>query len=180
MMHAELMRQAGPLPFVAGTVSAGNTYSIRICQNPSDLLRDAATAASPPSASTSFPGPRTLMSDTSSSRPSPLAAFLTPGLLCLVLATVAAGIYFREGIDALLVAWQLPEYSHGPLIPVLSALLFLRQLKEVPVNDGPVTDRGVGVGGADVRAAAGARSASSRGSTTSWPTAYRLGRRRCC
>ena len=86
------------------------------------------------------------MSDTSSSRPSPLAAFLTPGMLCLVLAVVAAGLYFREGIDALLVAWQLPEYSHGPLIPVLSALLFLRQLKEVPVNDGPVSDRGVGVG----------------------------------
>lgn len=85
------------------------------------------------------------MSDTSSSRQFPLAAYLTPGIGCLLLAIVAAGIYFREGIDALLIAWQLPEYSHGPLIPVLSALLFLRQLKDVPVNDGPVSDRGVGV-----------------------------------
>jgi exosortase D (VPLPA-CTERM-specific) len=75
-----------------------------------------------------------------------LADLLSPGLLCLLVATVAAGLYFREGIDALLVAWQLPEYSHGPLIPILSAALFLRQLKEVPVNPGPVTDRGVGVG----------------------------------
>jgi exosortase D (VPLPA-CTERM-specific) len=77
-------------------------------------------------------------------RPS-LANFLSPGLFCLTLATLAAAIYFREGIDALLLAWQLPEYSHGPLIPILSAALFLRQLKEVPVNRGPVDDRGPGV-----------------------------------
>ncbi len=42
-------------------------------------------------------------------------------------------------------AWSKPEYSHGPLIPVLSLLLFLRQLKDVPVNEGPVTDRWPGV-----------------------------------
>ena len=85
-------------------------------------------------------------STTTPGRATSLSAFFNPGMLCLLLATIAAGIYFREGIDALLVAWQLPEYGHGPLIPVLSGLLFLRQLKEVPVNHGPVTDRGVGVG----------------------------------
>lgn len=74
-----------------------------------------------------------------------IAAFATPGLFWLVLAMVAAGFWFAEGINALLVAWQLPEYTHGPLIPVLSGLLFLRQLKDVPVNDGPVRDRGPGV-----------------------------------
>jgi hypothetical protein len=34
----------------------------------------------------------------------------------------------------------LPEYSHGPLIPILSGLLFLRtfwQLKEYPPEPGP-------------------------------------------
>jgi len=27
-------------------------------------------------------------------------------------------------------AWSTPEYSHGPLIPLLSLYLFLRQLRE--------------------------------------------------
>lgn len=55
-------------------------------------------------------------------------------------------MFFFDGLDALLRAWSLPEYSHGPLIPALSLLLFLRQLKTVPENDGPVRDRWVGVG----------------------------------
>jgi len=62
----------------------------------------------------------------------------------LVLASIGAGIFFLDGLDALFTAWQLPEYSHGPLIPVLSGLLFLRQLKEVPVDTGPKRDRWVG------------------------------------
>ena len=67
------------------------------------------------------------------------------GIFWLIVASVAAGVFFIDGLDALLAAWQLPEYSHGPLIPVLSALLFLRQLKEVPVDTGPKRDRWVGV-----------------------------------
>ena len=67
------------------------------------------------------------------------------GLFWLVVATVAAGLYFYDGLDALLTAWQLPEYSHGPLIPILSTLLFLRQLKSVPVAPGPKPDRWPGV-----------------------------------
>jgi exosortase D (VPLPA-CTERM-specific) len=43
------------------------------------------------------------------------------------------------------VAWQTPEYSHGPLIPVLSALLFLRELKQYPPQPGPKNDRWIGV-----------------------------------
>ncbi len=83
---------------------------------------------------------------TATSFPKPtLSSFLSPGLFWLALATLAAAVFFREGIDALLVAWQLPEYSHGPLIPVLSALLFLRQLKEYPPNPGPVPDRTPGL-----------------------------------
>ncbi len=75
----------------------------------------------------------------------PLMEFLRPGMFWLLAATVLATVFFWEGTRALVVAWQLPEYSHGPLIPVLSLLLFLRQLKEYPVNDGPVTDRWPGV-----------------------------------
>ena len=79
-----------------------------------------------------------------SPRPS-AAAFLTPGLGVLLLSAIAAAVFFRHGIEELLKAWQLPEYSHGPLIPVLSGLLFLRQLKDVPPHAGPVPDRWPGV-----------------------------------
>jgi len=67
------------------------------------------------------------------------------GLVWFTIAAVGAAVFFADGLDALLAAWQLPEYSHGPLIPVLSGLLFLRQLKEVPVEPGPKRDRWVGV-----------------------------------
>jgi exosortase D (VPLPA-CTERM-specific) len=63
-----------------------------------------------------------------------LWGFATWGVFWFVVACVAAAIFFSNGINALLIAWQLPEYSHGPLIPVLSGLLFLRQLKDVPVD----------------------------------------------
>ncbi|MEM6487846.1 MAG: VPLPA-CTERM-specific exosortase XrtD [Pseudomonadota bacterium] len=56
-----------------------------------------------------------------------------------------AVVVFREGFEALFEAWQVAEYSHGPLIPVLSGLLFLRQLKTVPIAEGPITDRWPGV-----------------------------------
>jgi exosortase D (VPLPA-CTERM-specific) len=67
------------------------------------------------------------------------------GLIWLTVATFAAGAFFIDGLDALLTAWALPEYSHGPLIPVLSALLFLRQLKEYPPQPGSKGDRWPGV-----------------------------------
>lgn len=74
-----------------------------------------------------------------------LASFLTWGMFWLLIAIMAAGVFFSNGIDALLFAWQLPEYSHGPLIPVLSALLFLREIKDQPVSPGPKSDRWPGV-----------------------------------
>ena len=66
------------------------------------------------------------------------------GVFWLIVTTIAAFAFFYEGLEALVVAWQQPEYSHGPLIPVLSGLLFLRQLKGVPENHGEVSDRWVG------------------------------------
>ena len=77
--------------------------------------------------------------------PRSLGAWVTPGLFWLLVAFMGAGVFFADGLEALRVAWALPEYSHGPLIPVLSALLFLRQLKEFPVDKGPKRDRWVGV-----------------------------------
>ncbi|MDX8353106.1 VPLPA-CTERM-specific exosortase XrtD [Cognatiyoonia sp. IB215182] len=83
-------------------------------------------------------------------RPEPHASwfasgYLHAGVFWLFLATLAALAFFFEGLQTLFTAWQLPEYSHGPLIPLLSLLLFLRQLKTVPVDHGPVTDRGPGI-----------------------------------
>ena len=80
-----------------------------------------------------------------SSSPKPLGLINVWGLVWLAVATVAAAFFFSNGIDALLKAWQLPEYSHGPLIPVLSALLFLRHMKEVPIDPGPKRNRWPGV-----------------------------------
>lgn len=74
-----------------------------------------------------------------------LNTFATWGLFWLVLATVTAGVFFSNGIEALLFAWQQPEYSHGPLIPVLSAILFLRQLKDVPIDTSPQRNRWPGI-----------------------------------
>ena len=67
------------------------------------------------------------------------------GMFWLIVATLAALVFFDDGIKALLEAWQRPEYSHGPLIPLLSALLFLRQLKTVPENHGAADRRWNGV-----------------------------------
>lgn len=67
------------------------------------------------------------------------------GALWLGLAILAAALFFREGIADLWASWQTPEYSQGPLIPVISGYLFLRQLKHVPPKAGPVTDRWPGV-----------------------------------
>ena len=81
-----------------------------------------------------------MISDTRSS-----GQFFHWGLFWFAIATIAAGAFFIDGLDALLTAWQRPEYSHGPLIPILSGLMFLRQLKSVPVDPGPKRDRWVGV-----------------------------------
>ena len=73
------------------------------------------------------------------------ASYLTPGLFWLGLAVLGALVFFRDGAAALLEAWSRPEYSHGPLIPVLSGLLFLRQLKQYPPDPGPKRKRWIGV-----------------------------------
>jgi len=85
-----------------------------------------------------------LASDPGSSRLA-FKDFVTPGMLWFLVGIAGAAVFFADGLDALLTAWARPEYSHGPLIPVLSGLLFLRQLKDVPVQTGPVEGRWPGV-----------------------------------
>lgn len=67
------------------------------------------------------------------------------GMVWLAVASLAAGWFFQDGLNALLTAWQLPEYSHGPMIPILSALMFLRELKQFPPQPGPLPRRWPGV-----------------------------------
>ena len=42
---------------------------------------------------------------------------------------------FWIGLVSLGKAWATPEYSHGPLIPLISLYLFLRELRRAPVAD---------------------------------------------
>ncbi|HET9067959.1 MAG TPA: VPLPA-CTERM-specific exosortase XrtD [Amaricoccus sp.] len=73
------------------------------------------------------------------SRPLPL------GALWLGLAIVAGWPLFRLGVTGLAEAWARPEFSHGPVIPVLSLYLFLHEMKAVPPPRQPVADRWPGV-----------------------------------
>jgi len=74
-----------------------------------------------------------------------VSEFFTWGLFWLLIALISAGIFFQDGINALLVAWQLPEYSHGPLIPVLSAFLLFKQMRDYPPEPGPKANRWPGL-----------------------------------
>jgi exosortase D (VPLPA-CTERM-specific) len=67
------------------------------------------------------------------------------GGLWLLLAALASLPLFWFGFVSLGNAWLTPEYSHGPLIPVLSAYMFLRELRGVPPTDRPIRDRWPGV-----------------------------------
>lgn len=74
-----------------------------------------------------------------------LAAFQGWGIYWLVLSIIGAAVYFQTGVIAFVEGWATPEYSYGPLVPVLSAYMFLRQLRDMPADMGPVTDRGPGI-----------------------------------
>ncbi|MFW2541569.1 VPLPA-CTERM-specific exosortase XrtD [Primorskyibacter sp. 2E107] len=59
-----------------------------------------------------------------------LQGFLWFVLLCMVSLPV-----FWLGFVSLGNAWMTPEYSHGPLIPLISLYLFLRELRNAPPHD---------------------------------------------
>lgn len=63
----------------------------------------------------------------------------------LIAAGLAGVAAFWSGLVSLSEAWSIPEYSHGPIIPLVSAFLFLREMRLVPPVDGPVRDRAAGV-----------------------------------
>jgi exosortase D (VPLPA-CTERM-specific) len=51
--------------------------------------------------------------------------------LFLLLVIVALPVYWL-GFETLVAAWGTAEYSHGPLIPLISLYLFLRELRHAP------------------------------------------------
>ncbi|SET03531.1 VPLPA-CTERM-specific exosortase XrtD [Oceanicella actignis] len=72
-------------------------------------------------------------------RPSPA------GPVWLGLCLLASAPIFWPGIESLLKAWSTPEYSHGPVIPLLSGYMYLREMRDVPPAQGPIRDRGKGL-----------------------------------
>lgn len=54
------------------------------------------------------------------------------GLALFALLLLASVPVFWIGLVSLAQAWMTPEYSHGPLIPVISLYLFLRELRNGP------------------------------------------------
>ena len=57
------------------------------------------------------------------------------GLGWLILLVLAAVPVFWLGFVSLANAWMTAEYSHGPLIPLISLYLFLRELRQAPAID---------------------------------------------
>ncbi|WP_299131206.1 VPLPA-CTERM-specific exosortase XrtD [uncultured Amaricoccus sp.] len=72
-------------------------------------------------------------------------AFDPAGLFWFTLCLLAALPLFWFGLTGLASAWARPEYSHGPIIPLLSFYMYLREMKAVPPPAAPVTDRTPGV-----------------------------------
>jgi len=67
------------------------------------------------------------------------------GPLWFALGLAGAIAIFWSGLVSLVEAWSIPEYSHGPIIPLISTFLFLREMRHVPPTNQPVTDRWAGV-----------------------------------
>jgi exosortase D (VPLPA-CTERM-specific) len=56
------------------------------------------------------------------------------GLTWLAVAALGCTAFFWDGIVSLLRAWSLPEYSHGPIIPLIAGYLLLRELRNQPAK----------------------------------------------
>lgn len=68
------------------------------------------------------------------------------GLAWFALLIAAALPVYWIGFVSLAEAWATPEYSHGPLIPLISLYLFLRELRQTPpAPPGTPADRRPGI-----------------------------------
>lgn len=60
------------------------------------------------------------------------------GLFWLAAALIGMFAFFWDGASALVEGWSRPEYSYGPLVPVVSAYMLLREMRDRP----PLADGG--------------------------------------
>jgi len=67
------------------------------------------------------------------------------GFFWFALLVASAVPIFWIGLVSLGAAWSTPEYSHGPLIPVVSLYLFLREMRRSPPLPAVATDRWPGL-----------------------------------
>lgn len=67
------------------------------------------------------------------------------GLAWFILLVAGSVPIFWIGLVSLVKAWSTAEYSHGPLIPVISLYLFLRELRRAPLPAPTVSDRWPGI-----------------------------------
>ncbi|WP_170359781.1 MULTISPECIES: VPLPA-CTERM-specific exosortase XrtD [Ruegeria] len=74
-----------------------------------------------------------------------LPALNAAGLFWFVLLLFGSVPVLWIGIVSLGAAWSTPEYSHGPLIPIISLYLFLRELRNYPSATPAVHDRWPGI-----------------------------------
>jgi len=86
----------------------------------------------------------TTVSDNSIARPT-AAERDWIGIATLAAAALAAIAYHWNGLVSLGAAWSTAEYSHGPLIPVLSFVLFLKHLKVVEAYHATERSRYAGI-----------------------------------
>ena len=85
------------------------------------------------------------MSDATSAAARPGFSVNAPGFLLFLLMCAAALPIFWLGFESLAAAWSTPEYSHGPIIPLISLYLFLREMRNAPPDDGSRKRRWPGV-----------------------------------
>jgi hypothetical protein len=75
-----------------------------------------------------------------------LARPLNPaGIMWFTLLLAGSIPIFWIGFVSLAQAWSTAEYSHGPLIPLISLYLFLREVRRLPPPKPMVRDRGPGL-----------------------------------
>ncbi len=86
------------------------------------------------------------MSLTDFSGPNSFVRQINPaGMLWFTLLLAGSIPIFWIGFVSLAEAWSTPEYSHGPLIPLISLYLFLREMRRMPTPDPNVRDRAPGL-----------------------------------
>ena len=85
------------------------------------------------------------MSDSIDLRDRPAFSLNVWGVILFLVLCAGSIPIFWLGFESLARAWSTPEYSHGPIIPLISLYLFLRELRAAPADDGSPKKRWPGV-----------------------------------